>query len=157
MVSATDPYLRAKGSSLVVVDEPEIYLHPDAQRQLLGIIRDIGAPAIIATHFSEIMAEAEPSDIVLIDKSKHSGERLKDVTSAQRSLDLVGSAQNITLTALARSRRVLFAEGDYDFKVLRRFARKFGLSELAGVGITALKFGGIWFLATGHYSGSGYR
>jgi energy-coupling factor transporter ATP-binding protein EcfA2 len=135
---------RARGSSLVVVDEPEIYLHPDVQRQLLDIIRDIGAPAVMATHSSEIMAEAEPSDIVLIEKSKHSGERLKDVPSVQRSLDLVGSAQNITLTALARSRRVLFVEGDYDFKVLRRFARKLGLSELAaGLGVTALESGGI--------------
>jgi energy-coupling factor transporter ATP-binding protein EcfA2 len=134
---------RAKGTSLVVVDEPEIYLHPDVQRQLLGVIRDIGAPAIMATHSSEIMAEAEPSDIVLIDKTKRSGERLRDVSSIQRSLDLVGSAQNITLTALARSRRVLFVEGDYDFKVLRRFARKFGLSELgAGLGLTALESGG---------------
>ncbi len=134
---------RAKGSSLVVVDEPEIYLHPDVQRQLLGVIRDIGVPAIMATHSSEIMAEAEPSDIVLIDKAKRSGERLRDVSSIQRSLDLVGSAQNITLTALARSRRVLFVEGDYDFKVLKRFARKFGLSELgAGLGLTALKSGG---------------
>ncbi len=134
---------RARGSSLVVVDEPEIYLHPDVQRQLLAIIRDIGAPAVMATHSSEIMAEAEPSDIVLIDKSKRSGDRLKDVPSVQRSLDLVGSAQNITLTALARSRRVLFVEGDYDFKLLRRFARKLGLSELAaGLGITALELGG---------------
>ena len=134
---------RAKGSSLVVVDEPEIYLHPDVQRQLLGVIRDIGAPAIMATHSSEIMAEAEPSDIVLIDKAKRSGERLRDVSSIQRSLDLVGSAQNITLTALARSRRVLFVEGDYDFKVLRRFARKLGFSELgAGLGLTALESGG---------------
>lgn len=134
---------RAQGSSLVVVDEPEIYLHPDVQRQLLGVIRDIGVPAIMATHSSEIMAEAEPSDIVLIDKAKRSGERLRDVSSIQRSLDLVGSAQNITLTALARSRRVLFVEGDYDFKVLRRFARKFGLSELgAGLGLTALESGG---------------
>jgi hypothetical protein len=126
-----------------VVDEPEIYLHPDVQRQLLGVIRDIGAPAIMATHSSEIMAEAEPSDIVLIDKAKRSGERLRDVSSIQRSLDLIGSAQNITLTALARSRRVLFVEGDYDFKVLRRFARRFGLAELgAGLGLTALVSGG---------------
>jgi hypothetical protein len=134
---------RAKGSSLVVVDEPEIYLHPDVQRQLLGVVRDIGVPAIMATHSSEMMAEAEPSDIVLIDKVKRSGERLRDVSSIQRSLDLMGSAQNITLTALARSRRVLFVEGDYDFKVLRRFARKLGLSELgAGLGLTALESGG---------------
>jgi hypothetical protein len=39
---------RATENSLVVVDEPEVYLHPDVQRQLLGIIRDIGADVLLA-------------------------------------------------------------------------------------------------------------
>lgn len=130
---------RSAESSLTIVDEPEIYLHPDVQRQLLAIIRDIGVPVIMATHSSEIMSEAEPADIVLIDKKRRSGERLKDVSSVQRSLDLVGSSQNITLTALARSRRVLFVEGDMDFKIIRRFARKIGMHELsAGIGLTSI-------------------
>ncbi len=134
---------RAKGSSLVVVDEPETYLHPDVQRQLLGIVRDIGADVVFATHSSEIMSEADPSEIVLINKRRRTGERLKDVVGVQRALDAVGSAQNITLTALARSRRVLFVEGEDDFRLLRRFARRLGLTELAaGMGIIALPSGG---------------
>jgi AAA domain, putative AbiEii toxin, Type IV TA system/AAA ATPase domain len=134
---------RARGSSLVVVDEPEIYLHPDVQRQLLGIVRDIGTQILLATHSSEIMSEADPSEIVLIDKRKRAAERLKDISGVQRALDAVGSAQNITLTALARSRRVLFVEGDYDFRLLRRIARKLGMHELsAGLGITPLESGG---------------
>lgn len=134
---------RSKGNSLVVVDEPETYLHPDVQRQLLGIVRDIGADVVLATHSSEIMSEADPSEIVLIDKRKRAGERLRDVVGVQRALDAVGSAQNITLTALARSRRVLFVEGENDFRLLRRFARRLGLQELAaGLGIIALPSGG---------------
>ena len=115
---------RAAGSSLIIIDEPEVYLHPDVQRQLLGIVRDVGAPILMATHSSEIMSEADPSEIVLIDKRRRAGERLKDIAGVQRALTIVGSAQNITLTALARSRRVLFVEGDYDFRLLRRFARR---------------------------------
>jgi energy-coupling factor transporter ATP-binding protein EcfA2 len=134
---------RARGSAFIIVDEPEIYLHPDVQRQLLGIVRDIGAPVLMATHSSEIMSEADPSEIVLVEKRKRSGERLKDISGIQRALDAVGSAQNITLTALARSRRILFVEGDNDFRVLRRFARKLGMRELsAGVDITPLESGG---------------
>ena len=64
---------RANESSLVVVDEPEVYLHPDVQRQLVGILRDIGADVLLATHSTEIMAEADPSDIVMVDKRKTSG------------------------------------------------------------------------------------
>jgi predicted ATP-dependent endonuclease of OLD family len=125
------------------MDEPETYLHPDVQRQLLGIVRDIGADVVLATHSSEIMSEADPSEIILIDKRKRAGERLKDTVGVQKALDAVGSAQNITLTALARSRGVLFVEGANDFKLLRRFARRLGMQELAaGLGIVALQSGG---------------
>ena len=94
---------RATENSLVVVDEPEVYLHPDIQRQLLGILRDIGADALLATHSSEIIAEADPAEIVMIDKRKRKGERLKNVAGVQRALEAVGSSQNITLTSLRRS------------------------------------------------------
>jgi energy-coupling factor transporter ATP-binding protein EcfA2 len=134
---------RAEEDSLVIVDEPEIYLHPDVQRQLLGIIRDTGADVLMCTHSSEIIAEADPSEIVMIDKRRRSAERLKDVAGIQRALDSVGSSQNITLTALAKSRRLLFVEGDNDFRLLRRFARKLGMQELSsGSGITSLESGG---------------
>lgn len=134
---------RSKDSALVVVDEPETYLHPDVQRQILQIGRDSGCDILLATHSSEIMSDADPAEIVIIDKHKGAGERLKDVVGVQRALDAVGSSQNITLTSLARSRRVLFVEGIDDFRLLRRFARRLGLQELAaGIGIVPLPSGG---------------
>jgi len=66
---------RANESSIVVVDEPEVYLHPDVQRQLLGIIREIGADVLLATHSSEIIAEADPAEIVMADKRRRTAER----------------------------------------------------------------------------------
>lgn len=134
---------RARDSSIVVVDEPEAYLHPDVQRQLLAILRDAGPDVLLATHSTEIMSEADPTEIILVDKRKSSAERLRDVSGVQRALEAVGSIQNITLTTLARNRRVLFVEGDDDFRLLRRFARKLGMTELgSGSGITALESGG---------------
>jgi hypothetical protein len=79
----------------------------------------------------------------MIDKRRRSGERLRDVAGIQRALEAVGSAQNITLTALAKNRRVLFVEGLDDFRLFRRFARRLGMLELSsGVGITPLESGG---------------
>jgi energy-coupling factor transporter ATP-binding protein EcfA2 len=128
---------RAKRDALLIVDEPEIYLHPDVQRQLLAIVRDIGPDVILATHSTEIMSEADPAEIVLVDKSDRSGERLRDVAGVQIALQKVGSIQNITLTRLARNRTILFVESADDFVLLRRFARKLGLAELsAGVDLT---------------------
>lgn len=134
---------RCKDASILIVDEPEVYLHPDVQRQLLGILRYCGPDIVIASHSTEIMGEADASEILLVNKKMESAERLKDIEGVQKALDAVGSIQNITLTHLARTGRLLFVEGDYDYRLLRRFARQLGLLELSsGNDITAIESGG---------------
>ncbi|MFN9470748.1 ATP-dependent nuclease [Acidovorax sp.] len=134
---------RASEASMIVVDEPEVYLHPDVQRRLLGVLKNIGPDVVVATHSTEIISEADPTDIVLIDKTKASAERIKDISGVQKTMVALGSQQNISLAALARNRRVLFVEGDYDFSLLRRFARRLGLDDLgAGIGLAAMPSGG---------------
>jgi AAA domain, putative AbiEii toxin, Type IV TA system/AAA ATPase domain len=134
---------RADDANIFIVDEPEVYLHPDVQRQLLGILRDIGPDIILATHSTEIMGEADPSEILLVDKKRRRALRLHDINDVQAAMERVGSVQNITLTRLARNRRVLFVEDDYDFGVVRQFARRLGLVELAsGSDITSVPLGG---------------
>lgn len=134
---------RANEYTLTVIDEPEVYLHPDVQRQLLGILRDIGTDVILATHSTEIIGEADPTEILLIDKSKRSAKRLRDVEGVQEALDIIGSVQNITLTQLARTKKILFVEGLGDYKIIRRFAKVIGLQELfSGYEITAFESGG---------------
>ncbi|HDR9008252.1 ATP-dependent nuclease [Burkholderia vietnamiensis] len=134
---------RVSSASLVIIDEPEVYLHPDVQRQLLTLLRNLGPDVLVATHSTEIIADADPSEIVLVDKRKRSAERLKDVAGVQHAMDVLGSRQNITLAALARNRRVLFTEGDYDYRLLRRFARRLGYPDLAnGLGIAQMPSGG---------------
>jgi hypothetical protein len=89
------------------------------------------------------MGEADAGEILLIDKTKRSAERLKDVEGVQKALESVGSIQNITLTQLARTKRIIFVEGINDYRVIRRFARKFNFNELsAGTDLTAIESGG---------------
>ncbi len=134
---------RCNESNLIVIDEPEVYLHPDVQRQLLGILRDVNPDIVLATHSTEILGEADPSEILLIDKEKRSAKRLKDIEGVQQALDSLGSIQNLTLTQLARTRKILFVEGSNDFKILRRFAKLVGLLELsAGTDLTPFESGG---------------
>lgn len=134
---------RCENSDLIVIDEPEVYLHPDVQRQLLGILREVNPDILLATHSTEILGEADPSEILLIDKTKSFAKRLKDVEGVQQALDSLGSVQNLTLTQLARTRKILFIEGADDYKILRRFARVYGLPELAsGTALTLFESGG---------------
>ena len=134
---------RYRDADLLVVDEPEVYLHPEVQRHLLGILRDAKPDILLATHSVEILGEADPAEILLIDKAKRSARRLRDVEGVQQALENIGSVQNITLTELARNRRLLFVEGTNDYKLIRRFAKILGYPKVAaGIGLTAVASGG---------------
>jgi hypothetical protein len=122
--------VRGKNNSLFIIDEPDIYLHADVQRQLLGILKGLGPDILIATHSTEIITEADSDDLVVVNKRMQSGKRLKNPSQLQQVFQTLGSNLNPTLTQLAKTRRALFVEGK-DFLVLSRFARKLGMNQIA--------------------------
>ncbi|MEQ8788825.1 MAG: AAA family ATPase [Pirellulaceae bacterium] len=122
--------IQSSDRSLFLIDEPDIYLHSDLQRQLLGLLRNLGPDIIIATHSTEIITEAEPDDIVLIDKRRQSARRIKDPSQLSDVFSLLGSNLNPILTQLAKTRRAVFVEGK-DFQILGRFAQKLGASKVS--------------------------
>ncbi|MBI4202292.1 MAG: ATP-binding protein [Chloroflexi bacterium] len=133
---------RAAEASVIVIDEPDIYLHPDLQRRLLSMLREAGPDVVIATHSSEIVAEAEPSELVTMNQHDGSARRLKSPDMVKGALESIGSIHNLALTRLARSRHVLYVEGE-DFRLIRQFARKKGHPKLAlGTELTAFPLGG---------------
>lgn len=122
--------IQSKESSLFLIDEPDIYLHSDLQRQLIGLLRSLGPDIILATHSTEIITEAEPGEIVLINKKKLSSKRIHDQSDVENVFRDLGSNVNPILTQLAKTRKAVFVEG-YDFQILSKFARRLGDSEVA--------------------------
>lgn len=122
--------VKNRNVSLFLIDEPDIYLHSDLQRQLLTILKDLGPDILIATHSTEIITEAEPDDILLINKRARSAKRLKDPSQLKVIFGSLGSNLNPIMTQLAKTKRALFVEGK-DFQILSRFARLAGLTETA--------------------------
>ena len=122
--------VRNKDTSLLIIDEPDIYLHSDLQRQLLEILRAIDPDVLIATHSTEIITEVDPSDLLVVNKRGQSAKRIKNASQLQAIFGSLGSNLNPTLTQLAKSRRAVFVEGK-DFQILSAFARKLGYDTLA--------------------------
>jgi len=122
--------VRHKAASLFIVDEPDIYLHSDLQRQLLTSLRSLGPDILIATHSTEMISEAEPNEILVITKRAHSAKRVGELSQLRSIFNTLGSNLNPTLTQLARSKRVVYVEGK-DFQIIGRFASKVGVGVVA--------------------------
>jgi hypothetical protein len=132
---------RLRARDAIVLDEPDVFLHPDLQRRLVWLLESLPAQTITATHSSEVLVEASPGSVVWIDKMRRSSvssptdSELSDLT---RSL---GTQFNIRLARALRARCVLFVEGK-DAKTLRQFARAIGAPHLAserGIAIIPLQ------------------
>jgi hypothetical protein len=121
--------IQGSNSAIFLIDEPDIYLHSELQRQLIGLLRDMGPDILIATHSTEIITEAETDDIVLINKQRSSAKRIKHPAQLEEVFSVLGSNLNPILTQLAKTRRVVFVEGQ-DFQLLSKFAHKLGNTQV---------------------------
>ena len=115
--------IQSRERALFLIDEPDIYLHSDLQRQLIGLLRHLGPDILIATHSIEIVSEAEADDIVLIDKRRRHARRIRQPSQLGAVFSALGSNLNPVLTQLARTRRAVFVEGK-DFQIISKFARR---------------------------------
>jgi energy-coupling factor transporter ATP-binding protein EcfA2 len=129
-------------ANVLIVDEPEIYLHPDMQHRLFHLLKATNKQVILATHSAEIVNEAEHDDVIIVNKAKRAATRVGDIEGLQEALFSIGSAQNIHLARLSRGKRILFLEGD-DYRLLRRFATRLEFDALAeGTNVTVVPIGG---------------
>lgn len=55
-------------SEIIILDEPDVYMHADLQKRLIRLIKNEFPQVILTTHSIEIMSEVEPEDILIIDK-----------------------------------------------------------------------------------------
>ena len=121
---------RQRGSNVVVLDEPDVFLHPDLQRRLARTLFGTTQQTIVATHSVEILAEAEPGSAVWVDRSRRTSERPRADGSLALMGRRLGSGYELGVGRALRSSSVLFVEGD-DAPVLAHLARRLGKSAVA--------------------------
>lgn len=120
---------RQREMTTIVLDEPDVFLHPDLQRRLLRVLEEIEAQVVMATHSPEILAEANRETVVVVDRTRKSSRRIDDERALASLNDALGSGFNLRLAKALRSRVALFVEGN-DMKILRNIARVLGATKV---------------------------
>lgn len=122
---------RLSSADVVILDEPDLYLHADLQRRLVRLLDSTKAQTITATHSSEMLAEASSESVVWVDKTRRRAIRRPEPASLEDLSTQIGSSFNLRLATALRARTVVFVEGD-DMSVIREVAKIIGADHLAG-------------------------
>jgi hypothetical protein len=126
-------------NSVLVLDEPDIYLHPDLQHRLMKIISERVGQTFVATHSTEIINEADPGDIVIIRPNSRDAKRIKSDDDYHEVYKAIGSSENAQFARLARTKKVLYFEG-HDAKLLSKLARKLSSGDfISASSVTLMK------------------
>lgn len=131
--------MAAANNGTVAVDEPEMHLHPTAQRAVGRLVANVPAQSIIATHSASVVAEADPHDIIAFPPS---GEpRTLKPGSAATHPQFAARWWTAGLVDLLTSRRVAIVEGPADRIIVERAAWTHGI-DLSRMGIALLDLEG---------------
>lgn len=113
---------QAPRDSIVVLDEPDTYLHPDLQLRLMRLLGGTYTQTIISTHSVEIMTSVAPDEVVLVDRRAERSCFLDSVEGLETVAAAIGAPHNLQLVRLARSPTYLLVEGK-DQRVLAEFQK----------------------------------
>lgn len=116
---------RTEGCQTVILDEPDVYMHPDLQRKLYNLIIRRYPQIIIATHSVEILSETSPENVLMLDKKDRQMKYANDLKAVQAVIDNMGGIQNLSILRLSTAKKCLFVEGK-DLKLLIKIAKKIG-------------------------------
>jgi len=120
---------RLRDRRSVVLDEPDVYLHPDLQRRILSVIDKLNIEQlIVASHSVDLLNEFEMDGVIFLDKKFTKAKPLTGLSDLQRVTSQLGSISNSYLARVARSKISLFVEGD-DLELLGRLASVAGIVE----------------------------
>lgn len=112
---------RSRDYATVVLDEPDVYTHADVQHRLVRLLaRRPNPQKIIATHSVEILSEATPAEVLVIDRARDRSGFAVALPDVQDLVNRMGGVHSLQLARLWTAKRVLLLEGK-DIELLRIF------------------------------------
>jgi len=117
-----------------ILDEPEIFLYPAKQNDLLQLLQEhYGGTAIIATHSTELMSNVDVSHIIYVQKGATQAKLRKksDLQAIERIRKGIGSSLNIYASQFQDVDRLLFTEDKLDYDIIMALSSHLNLKKRA--------------------------
>ena len=105
-------------NAIVVLDEPDVYMHSDLQRRLVRLLTPMFAQLIIATHSLEIIEEVHSDRIIPVDSHKKLITPIGEETTLHSLSEQLGNPLNIDLARLFISNRFVVWDGDESDRII---------------------------------------
>lgn len=126
--------VRLRNTSVLILDEPEINLHPEKQNDLIRVLREYYSGSIlIATHSVELMNSVHVSHIINV-KKRQAKPQIKSTTD-RGYLEIVrsqvGSNFNFIASQFEDVDIILFTEDLADFRILDQLAKAYFITKRA--------------------------
>jgi predicted ATP-dependent endonuclease of OLD family len=141
LVLLTKIVLAEENTDLLVMEEPELHLHPGAQQEVLQLIKDVAdsdtPQVIISTHSEEFVDSSDATDIFRVERDKHTTIRTVSKDEVDNELEDLGYEKS----GLLQSNGVIFVEGKSDELIIKQFAQTVGL-DLDRKGIEVVELDG---------------
>lgn len=103
---------RVGSGAIIILDEPDVYLHADLQKKLIKLLAaESYRQTIVATHSLEMIADVSPSEIILVSKRAPRSRALSSSEQAQSVVEAIGTNLNMQLSKVAAAGKILFVEG----------------------------------------------
>jgi hypothetical protein len=134
--------IAAGEDSTLILDEPDIYLHPDLQHRLLNLVGQRVGQYFVATHSTEIINTVEPGDVLIVRPDSRGAKRIQGDTGYSDVYAAIGSSENAQFARLAKTKKVLYFEGK-DARILSKIAKKQADTDfLSSATVTLMKTDG---------------
>lgn len=137
---------RSRETQTILLDEPEVYLHPDLQRRLVRLLETAKVQVLMASHSADVIAEAPADGVVWVDRRLGRSQRAQSQQTLNALSAALGSSYNLALAKSMRSRLVLITDCA-EPRALRALAQTVGAMRLAGeqsVSIVPVQPSGQW-------------